>query len=78
VGAPLHRTLEEIAAAASPLGGSRTDERWRRQLHTWEVVAARFDLDINRYDDFSYLCFLNIEDAYVQNYVQFHKDDSPR
>ena len=35
-------------------------------------MANRFNLDKNRYEEFSYLCYLDIEDPYVQNYVGFH------
>jgi len=76
VGAPSSATLEEAAATSSTLGGGRTDARWRHQLHTWEVVAARFDLDKNRYEDFSYLCYMDLEDRFVQNYVQFQLDQA--
>jgi len=75
VGEPPLNNLQEAAAASAPLGACRTDERWRRQLHTWEVVALRFNLDINRYDDFAYLCYMDIEDPYVQNYLRFQTDD---
>jgi len=34
--------------------------------------VQRFGLDPERYEDFSYLCYLDIEDKYVQNYVKFH------
>jgi len=75
VGEPPHHNLESATSASAPLGGCRTDDRWRRQLHTWEVVAARFNLDINRFAEFSYLCYLDIDDCYVQNYARFHTAD---
>jgi len=35
-------------------------------------VVTRFGLDATRYVEFSYLCYLNLDDKFVQNYVQFH------
>jgi len=33
--------------------------------------VKKFGLDESRYDDFSYLCFMDLDDIYVQNYVDF-------
>jgi len=73
VGAPPLRNPEQ--AASAPLGGGRSDVRWRQQLHTWEVVAARFGLEPNRYEEFAYLSYLDLDDVFVKNYVAFQKDD---
>jgi len=35
-------------------------------------VAHRFNLDDSRYEEFSYLCYLDIQDPYIANYVGFH------
>jgi hypothetical protein len=34
-------------------------------------VARKFGLDESRYSVFSYLCYLDIENPYVRNYVDF-------
>jgi len=47
-------------------------QRWHRQLTAWEEVVARFDLDKNRYEEFSYLCYVDLEDSYMLNYLDFH------
>jgi len=47
---------------------------WQRQLHAWEEVAHRYNIDSERYDEFSYLCYLDWLDPFVQNYVNFHKN----
>ena len=47
------------------------DGRWQQQLHTWEEIAERFKFDMNRYEDFSFLRFLDITCPYVTNYVDF-------
>ncbi len=36
------------------------------------MVANKFNIDSSRYDEFSYLCYLDVEDIYIQNYVLFH------
>ena len=46
-------------------------DRWQRQLHTWQQIATKYGLDDSRYDDFFFLCFLDIGDSYVDNYVKF-------
>jgi hypothetical protein len=35
-------------------------------------VKKKFNLDESRYDEFSYLCYLDIDDLSVQNYAKFH------
>jgi hypothetical protein len=52
-------------------GAERRREADREQLNTREAVVRKFGLDESRYDDFSYLCYLDIENVYVQNYVEF-------
>ena len=47
-------------------------ERWQRQLHSWSKIKTRFNLSDDRYSDFSYLCYLDIDDPFVQNYFQYH------
>ena len=32
----------------------------------------KYHLDPNRYVEFEYLCFLDINDVFVENYVRFH------
>jgi hypothetical protein len=54
------------------LFGAKEGARWRRQINTWDAVVKRFRIDPKRYDDFAYLCFMNLEDSYTKNYVNFH------
>lgn len=55
-------------------GGQRLTgwgHRWRRQLSSWEEVVRRFGIDENRYVDFAYLCYLDLEDKDIGNNVRF-------
>jgi hypothetical protein len=52
-------------------GGLGNSDRWRRQLNTWAAVVRRFGLDPSRYAEFSYLCFLPLNNDFIYNYVQF-------
>ena len=36
-------------------------------------MAARYGLDNDRYDEFNYLCYLDLNNPYVENYARFHK-----
>jgi hypothetical protein len=47
-------------------------ERWQKQVHNWSTVAHRFGISMDRYDVFKYLCFLDIYDEYITNYVRYH------
>ena len=51
-------------------GREKTRSRSGAAQHQ-EAVVRKFGLDESRYDDFSYLCYLEIENVYVQNYVEF-------
>jgi hypothetical protein len=48
------------------------EPRWHQQVNTWAKVKKKFHLDENRYNEFSYLCYLDIDDLSVQNYAKFH------
>jgi Reverse transcriptase (RNA-dependent DNA polymerase) len=63
------------AAAAPGYQGTRTggeDDRWQRQLHTWAGIAEKFGINPNRYSEFEYLLYLDVDNAYVRNYVNYH------
>ena len=53
-------------------GGTTVPPKWQRQLNTWQEVKDRFKLNDSRYDEFEYLLFLDIEDPFVSNYVEYH------
>jgi hypothetical protein len=38
------------------------------------IGAKKFNIPSERYEDFKYLCYLDINDPYIQNYVDFHMD----
>ena len=56
--------------SSASLGGQSPG--WQRQLHHWESIKAKFGLTDDRYDEFRYLTFLDIEDPYVDDYFNFH------
>ena len=37
----------------------------------WNKIVNKFGLDPDRYDDFEYLLYLDIDDPFVENYVGF-------
>jgi hypothetical protein len=45
---------------------------WQRQRSNWDQVAKKFNITADRYSEFKYLCYLDINDEFVENYVQFH------
>jgi len=49
-----------------------TSRRWQQQLQTWDNICKRFGILPDRYVDFQYILYLDIEDKFVQNYVRFH------
>jgi len=55
------------------------DNRWHHQLSTWEDIAQQFGINDNRYEDFAYLQYLDVNDPFVQDYVSFHlKSTQPK
>ena len=48
------------------------EDRWQRQVNTWETVKKKFGLADNRYCEFEYLLYLNINDPFVENYINYH------
>jgi Reverse transcriptase (RNA-dependent DNA polymerase)/RNase H-like domain found in reverse transcriptase len=45
---------------------------WHRQLQHWDQVVKKFHIEKTRYREFDYLCYLDLDDADVINYVHFH------
>jgi hypothetical protein len=45
---------------------------WQRQLQNWDQVVRKFGIDTNRYREFEYLCYLDLTDPDIANYVKFH------
>ena len=48
---------------------------WQRQLHHWDKIKEKYGLHDDRYDDFRYLTFLDIDDFYINDYFEFHAFD---
>jgi Reverse transcriptase (RNA-dependent DNA polymerase) len=68
---PGHRhTSPSPPSASGQLAG--TGPGWQRQLNNWTTVAKKFNISSDRYVEFQYLLYLDIEDQYVVNYVNFH------
>jgi len=68
------RARREDAPGASPAAGSShaPGSRWQRQVSAWEVIKNRFGIQDNRWEEFQYLTYLDIEDESVLDYVKFH------
>ena len=47
-------------------------EKWQRQLHSWEKIKKRFNLSDDRYEEFQYLCYLDVENPFIINYFEYH------
>ena len=47
-------------------------ERWQRQLHSWDRIKRRFHITDDRYDEFFYLCYLDIDDPFIIDYFNYH------
>lgn len=45
---------------------------WQTPLVSWSKVASTFGLSNDRYEDFSFLMYLDIYDPFVKNYVDFN------
>ena len=45
--------------------------KWTRPLNSWNKVSTKFGLEKSRYEDFKFLMYLDIEDPYIQNYVNY-------
>jgi len=56
---------------ASPPTGGR-GERWQRQVTAWATIVAKFGIQEDRYEEFAYLQYLDVNDPFVENYVGFH------
>jgi hypothetical protein len=48
------------------------NSNWQRQINNWQQVAQKFNITADRYEEFKYLCYLDITDHYVVDYVNFH------
>ncbi len=73
-------------SSAGPTPGSssrgthqeRPSDRWQHQLSTWAEVAEKYGISDHRYDDFSYLTYLDLTCPFVDNYAKAHLGtDSP-
>ena len=47
-------------------------EKWQRQIHSWEKIKKRFNLSDDRYEEFKYLCYLDVENPFIINYFEYH------
>jgi len=64
----LHNHLNSSGSTSM---SSESSTRWQQQLHSWDSVVNKFGIDESRYEEFSYLCFTELEDQFVKNYVDF-------
>lgn len=46
--------------------------KWQTHISSWNQIQSRFGIPDDRYEDFNYLEFLDIENPYVINYVNYH------
>ena len=47
-------------------------DTWHEQITSWSKISKRFDITDDRYDDFSYLMYLDTSNVYIQDYVSYH------
>ena len=45
---------------------------WQDEQNTWDVIKAKFGITENRYESFTFLKYLDLDDKYVKNYVYYH------
>ena len=45
--------------------------RWYTQITPWASIKGKFNLSDDRYDDFKFLMYLDINDFYIENYVNY-------
>ena len=48
------------------------ENRWQRQVNTWNKIKQRFGLSDSKYNEFQYLLYLDIDDLFIVNYVDYH------
>ena len=60
-----------------PLESLHSSGDWQSPLFSWEEVCSKFKLSNERYEDYEFLCFMDINDPFVINYVQFNLGNSP-
>ena len=41
-------------------------------MNTWGDIKRRFHISDDRYNEFEYLLFLDINDPFIENYVHYH------
>ncbi len=44
---------------------------WQQPITSWSHISHKYKLQESRYDDFKYLQFLDVNDKFVDNYVQY-------
>jgi Reverse transcriptase (RNA-dependent DNA polymerase)/RNase H-like domain found in reverse transcriptase len=85
MGATEHRPSPSSTASQQPAPASTSagqqllsgpGKGWQRQLNNWSKVAAKFNIPQNRYVEFQYLLYVDIENPYVINYVDFHLENA--
>jgi len=69
--------VEDVAGPPTPVPAGLAAEPpttpgWQRRVQEWADVVKKFSIDPARYSEFEYLCFLDISDPLIENYVKFH------
>ena len=67
-GTPAPCVLPAEAGSREPVTNT---PRWQRQQTTWEKIQQKFGLSDNRYAEFEYLLYLDIEDPFIVNFVRY-------
>jgi hypothetical protein len=45
---------------------------WNRQRNSWKQIVDKYGIDSSRYVEFSYLLYLDLDNVWIDDYVQFH------
>jgi hypothetical protein len=49
-----------------------TGPGWDRQRNSWEAIQRKFGIQHDRYSEFNYLLYLDIDNPWIIDYVDFH------
>ena len=65
------RRPEHQGSSSAVLSSFPGSAGWQRQLTSWTKIKDKFGLHDSRYDEFEYLLYMDINDAFVENYVNY-------
>ena len=60
-----------VASTSNPTAADQSGG-WQKPLNSWQEVKARFSLSDSRYAEFQYLKYLDLNNPFVVNYVEYH------